>query len=470
LKKKKSNGSRTRWEVEVVDITAEGMGIARVDGLVLMIEGGLPGDRLMVEEIKKHRRYTQARIVDRLVESKDRIVAPCAHFESCGGCKLQHANYTAQLRYKSKQVEDALERIGHVFPEQIRPILPADPIYFYRNKLEFSCSSHRWLTESEIASQIPLNRQAIGFHMPGFFDKVIDIERCLLQDERSNVARNTLRMVAEQQCLSYYNVRARSGFLRTLVVRNAISTSDFMFLLVVGEDRPDCIETLFQKLILELDFVSDWVWIFNPKANDIYTDLEPRVWKGKGYLNERLGNKQYRIGPCSFFQTNPKQAQQLFDLVREALEPGVELLYDLYCGTGTIGIYVSDLAQRIVGVDYVESAITDARMNANLNSLSHLVFESGNLGRMFDDSFITRHGKPDSVVVDPPRAGMDPLVIHQLLTLLPEQIVYVSCNPATQARDLSLLAKHYRIVWLQPVDLFPQTLHVETVANLRRKL
>ena len=445
------------------------MGIARVDGLVLMVKDGLPGDYLRVEEIKKYRRFTQARITETLEASPDRTQPMCLHYSECGGCRLQHADYQAQLRYKSKQVLDAIQRIGHVQPSEIRPIIAADRTLAYRNKLEFSCSSRRWLTDAEITSGQAFSREAIGFHIPRFFDKIIDIQNCLLKDERSNRARNALRSVARDLGLSFYDLRTHSGFLRTLVVRSTLATTDFMLLLVVGENRPDEIDRLFKHLEPILDFVTDWIWIFNPKPNDTYTDLEPKIWKGKGFISEHVGRWQFRIGACSFFQTNPQQAQRLFEVVREAIKHPVQRIYDLYCGTGSIGIYISDLASQIIGVDYIDSAIADARINAELNGLNHLKFEAGNLGRMFDQAFIKRHGCPDVVVVDPPRAGMDPLVINQLLELLPEQIVYVSCNPATQARDLALLNEHYQVVWLQPVDLFPHTLHVETVANMRRR-
>lgn len=457
------------WELIVEDAASEGFGVARNEGKVVMVEGALPGDRVIAQETRSRRRFTEAKIVRLIEASPDRKSPDCEHFGSCGGCRLQHANYDAQLRYKQKQVTDALLRIGKLEIGESRPILGAEETYAYRNKLEFSFSSRRWLTAEEIESGEDFSRSALGFHVPRFFDKIVDIRRCLLQDERSNLARNAVRDYGLENGLSFYDIRGNAGLLRTLVIRYAFNTADFMLILITGEDDEASVNSLFEALAPELPFVTEWIWMHNPKANDSYADLPHRVLRGKGYIEELLGERRYRIGPVSFFQTNPLQAKLLYDQTRQGLENGNALLYDLYCGTGSIGIYCADLAERVVGVDYVESSIADARVNADINGLTHLRFEAGNLAKMFDEGFTSRHGKPDAVVVDPPRAGMDQPVVEQLLRLAPQRLVYVSCNPATQARDLALLGEAYEIRWIQPVDMFPQTLHVENVACLRRK-
>jgi len=456
-------------ELTIEDVASDGFGIARLDGKVVRVEAALTGDRVLAQIHRIKSRWMQARVLEVLTPSHDRITPVCMHYDSCGGCRLQHASYEAQLLYKQKQVTDAMERIGQIEIGEIRPILGAPAPYFYRNKLEFTFSNKRWLTEEEIRSSEVFERSALGFHVPKAFDKIVEIEQCHLLDDRHNAIRNAVRAYAREHHLSFYDIKAHTGLLRNLVIRTANGTEDFMVILITAEDDTEHVNALLTHLSESFPFVTEWIWIVNTKLNDSYSDQEYRVWKGKGYIEEQMEGWKFRIGPLSFFQTNAVQAQNLFEIVREALSGKVPLLYDLYCGAGTIGIYVSDLAEKIVGVEYVEQAIADAQVNCALNGLDHLHFEVGDLGKMFDSAFVERNGRPDAVIVDPPRAGMAAAVVEQLLQLAPERIVYVSCNPATQARDLALMNELYQVDWIQPVDMFPQTLHVENLALLTRR-
>jgi 23S rRNA (uracil1939-C5)-methyltransferase len=451
------------------------------------VEGGAPGDLAEVFVFKKEKKSLVARIEKLLEPSPMRVQAPCAHFADCGGCSWQHLDYSAQIKYKTKQVFDALTRIGGFDPAGLPDFLPtlaSENAYFFRNKLDFAFSAKRWKPRAEMASDTPEpDTGAVGFHVAGAFDKVLDIHTCLLQDPRVNDVRNELRDFARHSGYAFYDIKTHDGFLRNVVFRTA--KSGMMVVLITAAppstpnpppstdefDRfPPEIDAIFDRLRTLFDYIVSFVWIFNPKRNDSYSDLAYKVWAGDEYLIETMGDKVFEIGPTSFFQTNPRQAERLYQEVYEALAGRrYKILYDLYCGAGTIGLYCSDLAEKIVGVEYNEKAVRDAYRNAERNGRTDAVFVAGDMGKILRREFFETHGLPDAMICDPPRAGMDARVIENILAAEPPRIVYVSCNPATQARDLALMSKKYRIVRIRPADLFPQTTHVENVVVLQKK-
>ena len=456
--------------ITISDVAAEGNALARVDDMVVFVPYGAPGDVVDIQVTKKRKSYAEGRIT-RLVEPGDVRIAPrCPYFGMCGGCRWQHLPYEVQLRCKQRQVVDALTRIAKVELPEISPIKGSDPIWEYRNKMEYTFSNRRWLTPEQMASGEEFNdRDGAGFHIPGAFDKVLDIDRCHLQGELGNRLRNFVRDYGIDRGLSFYDLRAQQGLLRTLMVRMA-STGESMAVMSFGEDNPQAVREVMDAIRGEFPDITSLMYVINLKVNDTITDQEVLLHSGRPYIEEEMEGLRFRIGPKSFYQTNSRQAYELYKVVRDfAGLTGDELVYDLYTGTGTIANFISRRARRVVGIEYVPEAIEDARINSSVNGITNTVFYAGDMKDVLNAAFTESNGRPDVMIVDPPRAGMHTVVIDVILAAAPLRIVYVSCNPATQARDLALLDSRYRVVAVQPVDMFPHTHHVENVVRLERR-
>lgn len=459
-------------KVPVTGYAAEGKALARVDGKVVFIEGGVvPGDVVDVRLSKNKKDWAEGKAQLFHTYSPQRVEPFCEHFGLCGGCKWQMLPYEKQAEYKQQQVEDHLRRIGHLeFPEMY-PILGASKTRRYRNKLEFTFSNKAYLTDDEIraAGEEWPKRNALGFHIPRLFDKVLDIRTCHLQEEPANLIRNTVREWAEQQGLSFYDIRRQEGWLRNLVLR-ICTTGEVMVNLVIHYEDKAARIALLDHLLAAVPGITTLLYTINPKKNDSIFDLEPKVYSGKGYVEEKLEDFTFKIGPKSFFQTNTYQGEVLYKVTRDfAGLTGSEVVYDLYCGTGSIGIFVSRQAKKVIGIELIREAIDDAKENAAANAVNNATFFAGDVIDICDDAFFTEHGAPDVIITDPPRAGMHEKLTAKLLEVAAPRIVYVSCNPATQARDLALLNEKYTIEKIQPVDMFPHTHHIENVVLLKRR-
>lgn len=454
----------------ITDIGAEGNAIARVEGQVVFIPMLVPGDVVDIRITRKKRNYLEGRVIRFHEYSPDRIKPLCRHFGVCGGCKWQHLPYELQLKYKEKQVTDTLTRIGKVRPDEILPVVASDDVYYYRNKLEYTFSDRRWFTKEELEAETDFaGKDALGFHVPGFFDKVLDIKECHLQPEPSDSIRNAVRRYAHRKGLSFFNLRQQSGFLRNLIIRSSES-GDIMVIVVFFLDEQERIEGLLDYLSEEFPRITSLWYIINRKKNDSLADQEPVLYRGDDHLTEEIDGLKFRVGPKSFFQTNTCQAEKLYAIAREfAGLTGKETVYDLYTGTGTIAAYMASRAARVTGIEYIEEAVRDARINSEINNIKNTEFFSGDLKDVLSGSFFRDHGYPDVVITDPPRAGMHPDVVRSIMEAGPGKIVYISCNPATQARDISMLAERYEVEKVQPVDMFPQTHHIENVALLKLK-
>lgn len=457
-------------DVEVTDAGAEGKAIVRVDGMVVFVPFVVPGDIIDLKIYKKKKNYAEGVATAIKRPSPLRVGAECPHFGVCGGCKWQTMSYDAQLRYKEQQVRDNLERLGHIDTSGLRPICGSDKIFYYRNKLEFTFSNKRWLCEGETRDEN--DPGAVGFHVPTVFDKVLPIEHCVLQPEPSNRVRTALRDYAIAHNIPFYDIRNHTGYLRNVVIRNT-STGELMIVVIVADDKPDILTPMMEFLKKEFPETTSLLYIVNNKFNDSYTDLDVHVFSGQGYITERMprygGGEplRFKINPKSFYQTNSEQAFKLYSFVAEFAElEANDTVYDLYTGTGTIAQFVAGMCSRVVGIEYVEEAIADAKENASMNGIDNCTFYAGDMAKVLDDDFVSRNGRPDVIITDPPRAGMHEKVVEQLLSIGARRIVYVSCNPATQARDLALLSEKYDIRRIQPVDMFPHTQHVENVAEL----
>lgn len=453
--------------VEITDVAAEGKSIARVDNMVVFIPYGAPGDIADVKIDRKKRNYAEGHIERLIKESTCRTTPVCEQFGVCGGCKWQHLKYDEQLKYKRQQVCDALERIAKVHLPEICQTIGAEKIYEYRNKLEYTFSNKRWITFEELKSgkEIP-DRNAVGFHIPGAFDKVLDIKNCHLQDNLSNEIRLFIKAYALSNGLTFYDLRNHTGLLRTLVVRMT-TTGEVMLIVVFGENNPEEIEKVMNSVAEQFPKITSLLYVINLKVNDTIGDQEILTFRGRDYIEERMGNLIFRIGPKSFYQTNSVQAHKLYDVAKQmACLSGNELVYDLYTGTGTIANFVADKARKVIGIEYVPEAIEDAKLNSKVNRIDNTDFYAGDMKDVLTDEFIAKHGKPDVMIVDPPRAGMHEDVVNVILNASPRRIVYVSCNPATQARDLALLDGKYSVEDVQPVDMFPHTHHIENVVRL----
>lgn len=450
---------------------AEGKALARIDGKVIFIEGGVvPGDVVDVRLGKSKKDWAEGRAIRFHSYAADRVTPFCEHFGTCGGCKWQMLPYDKQLSYKQQQVTDNLTRIGKLELPEMQPILGSKHVTHYRNKLEFTFSNKAWMPSEAIAEDGTIPRMnALGFHVPKLFDKVLDINTCYLEAEPVNAIRNTIRAYALEHDLSFYDIRAQVGWLRNLVVR-ILTTGEVMVNLVIQHENKKDREALLDHLLATVPGITTLLYTINPKLNDSIFDLEPKVYFGKGYAEEKLEDFTFKIGPKSFFQTNTYQGEALYQVTREfAGLTGTEIVYDLYCGTGSIGIFVSRQAGKVVGIELIKEAIDDAKENAARNGVNNATFFAGDVVDICNDAFFAQHGQPDVIITDPPRAGMHEKLVNKLLEIAAPRIVYVSCNPATQARDLALLDQLYAVKKIQPVDMFPHTHHIENVVLLEKR-
>jgi 23S rRNA (uracil1939-C5)-methyltransferase len=455
-------------QVEIKRAGSQGYAIGLYEERVILIKYGAPGDIVDVRINGKKKKTLLGEIVHFHKKSEDRVEPFCQHFGSCGGCKWQHISYEAQLKHKSIDVQNAFDRIGHLTYDNIEPIIGSEQNTFYRNKMEFSFCNSRWLTQEQIDETAFIQQNALGFHAPGRFDKVVHIEKCWLQDDLTNEVRNYLYAYAQEKEYSFFDHRGKNGFLRSLMVRKS-TLNQWMVLLVFGEPGEN-IPNVMQDLCDKFPQLTSVFYAINQKENDSLYDLEMIRFSGSDYLEETLLNLKFTVRPKSFFQTNPRQAEVLY---QKALDLGQvesdQLVYDLYCGTGTITLFLAQSAQKVIGIESVPQAIEDAWQNAERNKIDNIDFIVGDMKDILNEDFMIKHGRPDVVFTDPPRAGMHPKVVENLLLLKPEKIVYISCNPATQARDLSLMEEEYIIKKVQPVDMFPHTYHVENITLLERK-
>lgn len=456
--------------IEIQKIAAEGKSIAYVDEKVLFVPNTVPGDIVDVQVTRKRKNFLEGFIVKLRQESPLRIQPFCSHFGICGGCKWQNLPYEKQTEFKQQEIIDNLQRIGKVELQNIYPIIGSTHTQFYRNKLEYTFSDKRFLTREEIGQAVDITRTpAAGFHVPGLFDKVVDIETCYLQGSPSNEIRNFIKQYAIQRELTFYNIREQHGFLRTLIIRTA-STGEVMVILAFGEENQTERENLLSTLINQFPQITSLMYVINEKQNDSLTDQEIICYQGRDHIFEEMEGLKFKIGPKSFYQTNSEQAYQLYAKTRElAGLKGDETVYDLYTGTGTIANFVARQAKKVIGIEYVPEAIEDAKVNSELNQITNTLFYAGDMKDVLNASFIAHHGHPDVIITDPPRAGMHPDVVQTILNAAPERIVYVSCNSATQARDLQLMNAAYRVMAVQPVDMFPHTHHVENIVLLHKR-
>ena len=456
--------------VEITDIAAEGKAIAKIDDMVVFIPYVVPGDVIDLQLTRKKNKYAEGKSVRFVRFSENRTDAFCEHFGICGGCKWQILPYQEQLKYKQKQVADNLTRIGKIDLPEIQPILGSGKTEFYRNKLEFTFSNKKWLTWEQIQSGESFdNMNALGFHIPGMFDKVLDINKCWLQDDISNKIRNFIREYCYQKGYTFFDLRNRGGLMRNIIVRTS-TTGELMLIVVFYENDKEKREDLLNAVAGEFSQITSLLYIINEKANDTITDQEVLTWKGNDFIYEEMEGLKFKIGAKSFYQTNSEQAYNLYKVARDFAQlTGKEFVYDLYTGTGTIANFVAKQAKQVIGIEYVEDAIEDAKYNSMNNRIDNTLFYSGDMKDILTQYFINDHGRPDVIITDPPRAGMHDDVIKTMLFADPDRIVYVSCNPATQARDLSLLDEKYKVEKVQPVDMFPHTHHVENVVLLTKR-
>lgn len=459
-------------EVTIIDVAAEGKAIAKVNDMVIFVPFVAPGDVVDIQITRKKNKYAEGRAIFFHSYSDQRATPFCEHFGVCGGCKWQHLPYEEQIKYKQKQVYDNLTRIGKIDAEEYLPILGSEKTTFYRNKLEFTFSNKKWLTQEEVESGASFEcMNALGFHIPGMFDKVLDIHTCWLQNDISN----QIRLSIKEYCLrnagyEFFDLRNQTGLMRNIIVRTA-STGEIMLIVVFFREDEKLREALLEHLAEKFPQITSLLYIINEKCNDTITDQEVHVYRGKDHIIEEMEGLKFKVGPKSFYQTNSEQAYNLYKVARNfATLTGNELVYDLYTGTGTIANFVSRSARKVIGIEYVPEAIEDAKVNAALNGIENTLFFAGDMKDLLTEDFITEHGRPDVIITDPPRAGMHDDVIKTILFAEPQKIVYVSCNPATQARDLNLLNVKYDVKKVQPVDMFPHTHHVENVVLLEKKI
>jgi 23S rRNA (uracil1939-C5)-methyltransferase len=470
MRKQKKEKFPLLKNITISGIAAEGKCIARAEDMVVFVEGMVaPGDVVDLQITRKKKNFIEAAPVHFHSRSSQRTEPFCEHFGVCGGCKWQHIPYHTQLSYKQQQVTDNLERIAKVPLPPVQEILPSAETSYYRNKLEFTFSPNRWLTQEDIQSSKQFDRRTLGFHIPKRFDKILDIAHCYLQPEPSNPIRLAVKEYARNHNLSFFDNVKNEGFLRNLIIRTS-GTSEVMVILQVYHDDRPAIEHLLDHILTNFPEITSLQYVINPKGNDTFHDLEVHLFAGKAYITEQMENLQFRVGPKSFYQTNSLQAYELYKITREyARLQGHETVYDLYTGTGTIANFVAHQARKVVGLEYVEMSIEDAKVNSQINHIHNTTFLAGDMKHLLTEDLYSRHGKPDVVITDPPRAGMDPQVIDMLLVAAPERIVYVSCNPATQARDIALMDAKYAVKAVQPVDMFPHTYHVENIVQMERK-
>ena len=464
--------------ITITDVAAEGKSLARVDDKVIFVPFTVPGDVVDLQITKKKHKYCEARVLRFIEYSNVRAIPRCEHFGICGGCKWQNLPYEEQLKAKQKQVFDQLTRIGKIDLPEFLPILGSVKQFEYRNKLEFGFSNKRWLTNEQVASgETFSNMNAVGFHITGAFDKIYPIEKCHLMDDLHNRLRNAIRDYAFEHELSFYDLRAQHGLLRDMMIRNS-NTGEWMLLIQFGKtidtgngaDAWELTEEgrdLMQYIADTFPEITSLLWVYNPKCNDTFGDLPVHVFKGNDHIYETMEELRFKVAPKSFYQTNTEQAYHLYCVARDfANLTGNELVYDLYTGTGTIANFVARKAKKVIGIEYVPEAIEDAKVNSEINGIDNTLFYAGDMKDILTEEFISKHGRPDVIITDPPRAGMHEDVVNTILQARPKRIVYVSCNPATQARDLALMDAQYKVAAVRPVDMFPHTPHVENVVLL----
>jgi 23S rRNA (uracil1939-C5)-methyltransferase len=453
-------------DITIIDIAEEGKGVGKAGELVLFVEKAVPGDIADIDVYRSKKNFGEGRIAKLKQASPYRTEAFCEHFGSCGGCKWQHMTYEAQLKFKQKSVADALTRIAKIDAAGMSSIIPSPEDKYYRNKLEYTFSNKRWLMDGENRTDEPLNMDALGFHIPGRFDKILDIHHCWLQAEPSNKLRNSVREFAIKHGYSFYDLKGHGGALRNLIVRTS-STGEVMVIVVFAYANKDEVNKLMAFAEEGFPEITSLLYIINQKKNDTIFDQEVIAWKGPEFIYEEMDGIKFRIGPKSFYQTNSVQAKRLYEVARDfAGFKGNELVYDLYTGAGTIANFIAGSVREVIGIEYVPTAIEDAKINSSINNITNTKFYAGDMKEELSPEFIAKHGKPDVIITDPPRAGMHPDVVNRLIEIEAPKIVYVSCNAATQARDLLVLKEKYNIVKIQPVDMFPHTQHVENVALL----
>jgi len=453
-------------QVEIIDIAAEGNAIAKVDDMVVFTPMAIPGDIVDIRVHRKRKRYMEGQIIKFHKYSDLREEAKCKYFGVCGGCKWQQLPYDLQLKYKQKQVTDNLERIGKVELPEIKPILGSEEKYMYRNKLEFTFSNKRWLTSEEVKSEEEFERNALGFHIPKMFDKILDIDECHLQNDPSNEIRNFIRDFSLENNIPFFDIREHEGLLRTLIIRNS-SIGEIMVIVTFFSEDTEKRELLMNAIAEKFPQITALMYVINPNPHDAISNCDVDLFKGKDHIVEEMEGLKFKVGPKSFYQTNSTQAYELYKITRDFAQlTGEEVVYDLYTGTGTIANFVARSAKTVVGVEYVPEAIEDAKINSEYNKIDNTLFFAGDMKDVLNADFIGTHGKPDVIITDPPRAGMHKDVVETILFAEPKKIVYVSCNPATQARDLELLSDKYKVEKVQPVDMFPHTHHVENVVLL----
>ncbi|WP_160069644.1 23S rRNA (uracil(1939)-C(5))-methyltransferase RlmD [Sphingobacterium bovisgrunnientis] len=452
--------------IEIFDIAEEGKGVGRHEELVLFIEKAIPGDVVDVELQRKKKNFAEGRVTNINQASPYRIEPFCPHFGVCGGCKWQHMSYDAQLKFKQQSVDNALTRIGKVDTVSMEEILGSAETTYYRNKLEYTFSNKRWLTNRDEEVQ-PEDLNALGFHVPGRFDKILDIDHCFLQQDPSNNIRNSVRDFAIEQGMSFYDLRQHEGALRNLIIRTS-STGEVMVVVVFAYPEEGQVELMMNFIAEKFPEIASLLYIINQKRNDTIFDQDIHTFKGRDFIYEEMEGLKFKVGPKSFYQTNSAQAYELYKITRDFAElKGDELVYDLYTGAGTIANFVARQAKEVVGVEYVPTAIEDAKINSQINGINNTKFYAGDMKDVLTSEFIAAHGNPDVVITDPPRAGMHADVVNRILEMEAPKVVYVSCNAATQARDLEILAAKYDVVRIKPVDMFPQTQHVENVVLLK---
>ncbi len=459
--------------ITITDVAAEGKALARVNDMVVFVPWAVPGDVVNLQVTRKKHSFCEARIIDFVEKSPLRIEPRCPHFGICGGCKWQNLPYAEQIKAKQKQVHDQLSRIGKVELPEFRPILGSVKEFEYRNKLEFGFSNKRWLTQDEVDKGLEIkDKNAVGFHITGAFDKIYPIENCCLMDPLHNDIRNAIRDYALEHNLTFYDLRNQHGLLRDMVLRNS-NTGEWMLIMQFRfeeEGDEERAEKLLQFIADSFPQITSLLYVNNTKCNDTFNDLEVITFKGNDHIFEEMEGLRFKVGPKSFYQTNTEQAYHLYSVAREfAGLTGNELVYDLYTGTGTIANFVSRKARQVIGIEYVPEAISDAKINSEINGINNTLFYAGDMKDILTEDFISEHGRPDVIITDPPRAGMHPDVVNVILGAKPKRIVYVSCNPATQARDLQLMDAEYKVAEVQPVDMFPHTPHVENVVLLEKR-
>jgi len=452
--------------VTIIDIAEEGKGVGKADEFVLFVDNAVPGDIADIAVYRSKKNFGEGRIAELKQASEYRTEAFCKHFGTCGGCKWQHMTYAAQLKFKQKSVVDALTRIAKIDVAGILPIVPSPADKYYRNKLEYTFSNKRWLNDGENRSDEVLNMNALGFHIPGRFDKILDIDHCYLQAEPSNSLKNSIREFVLKHGYSFYDLKAHTGALRNLIIRTS-STGETMVIVVFAYADEEEVNKLMGFIDAKFPEITSLLYIINQKKNDTIFDQDVIVYKGEGFIYEEMNGIKFRIGPKSFYQTNSIQALKLYEITRDfAGFKGDELVYDLYTGAGTIANFIAGSVREVVGIEYVPTAIEDAKINSSINNITNTKFYAGDMKDVLAADFVAEHGKPDVIMTDPPSAGMQPDVVNRLMEIEAPKIVYVSCNAATQSRDLLVLKEKYDTVKIQPVDMFPHTQHVENVVLL----